>query len=216
MSTKDTENKAEIENLCATYEIPYLVHFTRIENLKSIMKKGLLSRVKVDAEIDEAITNDENRLDGRRHTISLSIAHPNDRMFTKYREDPEQWCVLGIRKEILWELDCLFFKHNAADIRVSGKPDNELRTSDSLSSLYTEIEGHESRESQHLSKFDPTDKQAEILVCDEIPPKYIFAIAVTSRQVKKNYQEAADGRPIHIHPPGKNLFASRTYRRKFT
>ena len=86
----DIMSKNEIENLAKELKIPYLVHFTHVSNLESILQNGLLSREKVDALGHDAMINDELRLDNHKETISVSIAHPNEKMFYKYRTKPSQ------------------------------------------------------------------------------------------------------------------------------
>ncbi|HCS63184.1 MAG TPA: DUF4433 domain-containing protein [Cellvibrio sp.] len=208
-------NKQEIKKFARELDIPYLLHFTHISNLESILENGLYSRETVDAMDQEIITNDAGRYDGRINTISLSIAHPNDRMFTKYRGVDEDWCVLALHRKLLWELDCLFFKYNAADGRISGKSDDELSGIDAFRSMYEELDELDSREGQCLEPYDPTDKQAEVLVIDYIPVDYIFGVVVSNRQVKKNYKDILEGYKVAINSPGKGVYASRLYRRKW-
>ncbi len=77
--------------------VPYLVHFTRVANLPSILQHGLYP-VSRTAEVGVApVVNDELRLDGHRNATSLSIAFPNYRMFWKYRQENVgvDWVVLG-------------------------------------------------------------------------------------------------------------------------
>lgn len=207
-------SKKEIKAFAQELEIPYLVHFTHISNLKSIMENGLLSREKVDDLDEDAVTNDDQRYDGRAHTISLSIAHPNYRMFYKYRGNDEDWCVIGLKRKTLWEQDCLFFKNNAADARMSGKGDNELSTVAAFKSMYDEMEDLDTREEQCLKPYDPTDRQAEVLVPEEIPVEYIIGVYVSSRKIKKRYSDLLADYQVKVHSPGKGVYASRLYRRK--
>lgn len=208
-------SKKEIESFAKELDIPYLLHFTHIDNLQSILENGLFSRDKVDKMGAGIITNDDGRYDGRRSTISLSIAHPNDRMFSKYREMDEEWCVLALRRKLLWELDCLFFKHNAADGRISRVGNEELSSIEAFKAMFEELEELDSREDQCLEPYDPTDKQAEVLAFDHITPEYIFGVVVSNRQVKKNYKDLLEGYKTAINSPGKGVYASRLYRRKW-
>lgn len=208
-------SKKEIREYAEELGIPYLLHFTHISNLEGVMDKGLLSREKVDESEDDIHTNDEGRFDGRKNTVSLSIAHPNDRMFYKYREIDEDWCVIALSRKVLWELDCLFFKNNAATAEMSCLKDSELSTIESFKGMYEEQAGLDSREDQCLEPYDPTDKEAEILVFDHIPLEYIGAVVLSNRLVKKKYKELLSGVQIAINSPNKGVYASRLYRRKW-
>lgn len=208
-------SKKKIKEFAQEIDIPYLVHFTHISNLEGILVDGLRSRDFVDASDEEIIINDEGRHDGRTHTISLSIAHPNDLMFYKYREKDEDWCVIALNRKVLWENDCLFFKHNAADGRVSHLHDDDLSKFEAFQGMYDEIDGLDSREEQCLESFDPTDKQAEVLVVDYIPAEHILGVCLSNRQVKKTYKDILGDTKVAIHSPDKGVYATRLYRRKW-
>ena len=80
-----------------------------------------LSRLLCLRRVTPFRANDCLRLDGHKDAVSLSIAHPNDRMFAKYRwQDLQQkWAVLVLDPSILWLLPTAFNRHNAADKRMS-------------------------------------------------------------------------------------------------
>jgi hypothetical protein len=208
-------NKEKIKNFAEETEIPYLLHFTHISNLKGIMEKGLISRNAVDDSTEEVITNDEERYDGRKDTISLSIAHPNDLMFYKYRDIDEDWCVLAIEKKVLWEQDTLFCKHNAADSTMSNTSDSTLSSIDSFKGMFDEMPHLDDRKEQCLKGFDPTDKQAEILVKNHVPTENIKGIFLSNRQIKKDYKDIIGEREVAINSPDKGVYATRLYRRKW-
>jgi hypothetical protein len=209
-------SKKNIKDAAKKIEVPYLLHFTHISNLEGIFEEGINSRDVVDQSDDEIMINDEDRYDGRTNTISLSIAHPNDVMFMKYHQKSfGNWAVIVLKRSVLWELDCLFFKHNAADASVSGMSNGELSTIESFHSMYDEFDHLDSREEQCLEDFDPTDKQAEVMVLDHIPRDYILGVVVSNRAVKKSVKDTIEDVSIKIHRPNKDFFASRYYRRKW-
>ena len=68
------------------HKVNYLVHFTPIDNLLSIMNKGICPR----SYLSNIRTTDEYRLDGLLDAISFSISFPNYRMLWKKKiEMPE-------------------------------------------------------------------------------------------------------------------------------
>lgn len=54
----------EIEKIVSQRNIKLLIHFTRVENLQSILENGLLPRSNFEELGAEPLTNDKVRLDG--------------------------------------------------------------------------------------------------------------------------------------------------------
>ncbi|QRK80162.1 DarT ssDNA thymidine ADP-ribosyltransferase family protein [Shewanella sp. LZH-2] len=210
---EDKMNRQQyIQNICEHFQIPALVHFTQLANLEGILTNGLLSRERVEgiAEI-----NDELRLDGRRNYISTSISFPNCKMFYRYRQQKGGlWCVLLIRKEVLWELDCLFCKFNAADHRISAQDANFLANPEQLSGMYDEIPEFGTRIENKLKVFDPTDVQAEVLVRELISNNYIMGIVFPDRPSLNRYAPLCQGKQLFEHSRNKGFFATRSYNRR--
>ncbi|OCH14605.1 DarT ssDNA thymidine ADP-ribosyltransferase family protein [Aliivibrio logei] len=204
--------KEKIQQIITEQKIPALVHFTSLSNLEGILESGILSRNDIDETVE---INDEKRLDGRKNTISTSIAFPNSKMFYKYRNEKKgKWCVVAISKNVLTELDCMFCKHNAADARISSESDEELAKAKSLASMYEEIASLPSREEQKLNIYDPTDVQAEVLIRDHIPAKYIVGIAFPDKPSKERFEKQTKKRKVVVHSRNKGLFGSREYVRR--
>ena len=194
-------------------EVPYLVHFTRVENLISILEHGLYP-VGRFAEIGVAASiNDHLRLDGHLDGTSVSIGFPNDRMFYKCRNDNPgvAWAVLVIHPSVLWLKDCAFCRYNAADARISAQALVTLKTESAFVGMYQEIEGHASRQQQRLKSYDPTDRQAEVLVFDVIEPNLIAGVSFDSEAVKAAYEAHLGDRIVNVYQPNRGFFASRTF-----
>ena len=157
-----------IQSHCRALEIPYLVHFTRVANLPSIMEHGLYPIDRVHEIGVEPEINDQYRLDGHLDGTSVSIAFPNCQMFYKYRMDDEsvEWAVLVLKRSILWRLECAFCRHNAADSRISSLLLDELTDEGTFRGMFDEIDGLPTRAEQKLKPYDPTDVQAEVLVLE--------------------------------------------------
>lgn len=209
MSRKD-----KIDEILTNREVTTLLHFTQLENLPDIMKNGLKTK---DDLNESAKCNDEHRLDNHTDTISFSIHHPNDPMFFKYRkQNPKaDWCVLAVSASILLEKDALFCNRNAATSTISSKSEDELRSTDALENMFTEIPEVEDREEQYLNKFDPTDVQAEILIKGNIKPSDIYAVVFTSRQAKKDNQSIIGERIVRIHGENVTYLSRRDIQRKY-
>jgi hypothetical protein len=207
----------QIKALAAQRAIPFLVHFTRIENLGSIIQHGLLPRTAIAAQGVPAIINDPERWDGRLAGTSTSIGFPNGQMLWRLRNDNpgSEWVHLIIEPSVLWTHDVLFCRHNAADGRISCLPDAVLRHSKALNGLFEEIEGHQSRADQGLKPYDPTDVQAEALVLEPISPGLVAGVVFHTKAARDESLAKIGNRRSFVHPGRKGFFANRTYFRKY-
>lgn len=103
------EKQQTIKSIVQQRGITKLVHFTSINNLDTILRYGLATREVLDnAVVKHRGTfyfdfNDAKRLDCQRNSISLSIHHPNHKMFWTCRSHkPEaSWVVLEINPSVL-------------------------------------------------------------------------------------------------------------------
>ncbi|WP_302789260.1 DarT ssDNA thymidine ADP-ribosyltransferase family protein [Hafnia paralvei] len=208
-----TQRIQQIKDIIVQRSIMRLVHFTRVENLASIMQNGIVpianARVK---ELTPAI-NDTIRLDGYTNASCLSITFPNHLMFYKYRqENPHvNWVVLWIDPSILWLKNCAFCRHNAADARIRSQLLNSMQTPASLSGMFDEIEGVTSRQEQRLLACDTSDVQAEVLVFDVIEPQYISRAAFNNQETKDSSMEFLGGRQTKLNPVNGGSFATRSF-----
>ena len=75
-----------IQQICEERGITTLIHFTRIENLQNILQEGLLGRSFLEERRQEFLFNDNDRADGHKEAVCLSISFPNYQMFYRIRE----------------------------------------------------------------------------------------------------------------------------------
>lgn len=159
-----------------------LYHFTHKKNLQSILDNGLLTRSNLDKDNKIYIFNDENRWDGVENSISLSISHPNYKMFYKYRSKTNinDWVVLKISNDILTgsikrSIDyfdkAIFCKTNAASFREKERSITERKTYKAFLDMF------ESPTGKGLKEYT-FDNQAEILYQGNIPINFIEEIYV--------------------------------------
>lgn len=183
-----------IKEICNERSINNLIHFTRVKNLRSILKKGLLGRnhLKTLPQEDIPEINDEKRLDGYPQAISLSISFPNYKMFYKYKEKSKthnvRWACLLIDAAVLWNLDCAFCQTNAASILMKKIPLNERKKVDAFLKMFDDF-NQIKREQLKIPQNYPTDPQAEVLVFEPIEPKYITSVHF---DYKDTYQRWVD------------------------
>ena len=79
---------SSIQQVIENRQIKGLVHFTRLENLVSILHNGIVPRSYLfDDNIPiTGMVNDALRLDGKQHGSCFSISFPNWKMFYSYRK----------------------------------------------------------------------------------------------------------------------------------
>lgn len=182
-------HQEEIRAIAEHRKVPYLVHFTRAENLESIINNGIYPVNRVDEVCENPTINDTLRLDGRREGASISVAFPNCQMLFKYRKENNgsEWAILVLHPSILWVKDCSFCKHNAADMRISNLPIEHLKTPRSFMEMFDELQSGMTRFDLNLKSYDPTDVQAEVLVFDVIEPHLIAGVVFDSSATKAKY-----------------------------
>lgn len=163
---KDTVKKRGIDTVW---------HFTRLSNVDSIYKHGLLSRQDLENSGIHSDFNDDYRLDCQKDAICCSLGHPNYKMFWGLRQDnPDvEWVVLAIKSSVLWEKDCAFCVTNAASNEVTCIPIFERKGLAAFNRMFEEIDGKPTRAELRISDYSPTNPQAETLVFGGIKSEYI-------------------------------------------
>lgn len=169
-------------------KINALYHFSHKNNLRSILDKGLITKAQLAKLKIYFIENDKNRWDGVEDSISLSISHPNHKMFMKYAKPTglDNWVVLKISPELLSgntnptykELEnydyldkAIFNKLNAASFAMKNLSVEERKSHKAFLDIF------ESNIGKTLETYS-FDNQAEILYQGNIPKEFIQEILV--------------------------------------
>jgi hypothetical protein len=187
--------------------IPFLCHFTRTENLSSILKHGLVPVAECPKLDIVPFINDTERFDRRTNTSSLSIGHPNFRMLHKYRQlNPDaDWVVIAVNIATVLKLDALFCRHNAADARISRISDNNLQKNKSFQAMFERPRHYTGK-----ARFnEPTDDQAEVLIPRIIPPSEINGVFFLSEKSRVDYSLACGNRAVFGPEHSKAIFGKR-------
>jgi hypothetical protein len=164
-------------------KVPFLLHFTKIKNIPSILSFGLVPRILIDEKKVIGEINDFQRIDGHRDAICLSISFPNYKMLYKYSHGSD-FAVLRITPSVLWEKNCAFYYTNASAFPLFKESASSFMTIGALEKMFAESPSSDSvcREEQTLFDYDPTDPQAEVLVFENIETIYLQDIVVKNKQ----------------------------------
>lgn len=169
--------------------INYLVHFTRVENLPNILQHGLLSRKEAQQMGLYPYVTDQYRYDNKPDTISLSIEHPNEKMFYCKRKQyglEGDWVVLLLHPSILWEKRCAFYPHNAATAGWSAKDTALLEKVEAFEAMFY---ADAVRQAGQLAANQTTDVQAEVMVFERIEKRYLLGVAMNPGPLYQNKLE---------------------------
>lgn len=176
-------DRAGIRNLLVTRGVRSLVHFTRVENLETILRNGLVPRAGLG--VRDFLRNDESRADGYREASCMSVSFPNYRMFFFYqcKEKSANWAVLSVTPDILEKVPCLFFPANAASSTSRLLLDLDRESLMGLAGLERMFadDGAELRAKLGLPGAFTTDPQAEVLVFDRIDPPCFQGVRLLRR-----------------------------------
>lgn len=160
-----SEGTEKIREIISKRGIQSFIHFTRVKNLKSIIKYGICSIEYMDKHGISYVANDNQRLDKRTDSISLSISFPNYLNFYNfYNRENEDWCFILLNPQKVISLDCAFFWTNAANRMC-----RNLRWEDQNNRIAFDRMFDTKGRDCCLPDCFPTDPQAEIMVKDMIP-----------------------------------------------
>lgn len=170
--------------------IEYLWHFTKVENLDSILTNGLIPREALEQQSANVAYNDQYRLDRQKGANCLSLGHPNYKMFYSLRcqNGAQQWVVLAIKPEILWIKDCAFCYENAASGNVTPIPIQQRKGLQAFQQLFSAATGKPDRASIKLPDDCPTNPQAEILAFGVIEPQYIIGAITPNKALETQFK----------------------------
>lgn len=207
---------SSIQQVIENRKINGLVHFTRLENLVSILQNGIVPRTHFSDGRTNPITgivNDDLRLDGKKHGSCFSISFPNWQMFYKYRQQQStDWVVICILAQVLIDKEdkCAFFPKNAACASMVSLPLSVVKGHAALENMFSDC--NQERGAFLLPK-DTTDPQAEVMIFDVVEVDYIAAVVFSTEALKKKYiglfPSFEDN--FFVHSEGGGFFGKQEY-----
>lgn len=209
-----------IEKVLNDRKITELIHFTRIENLNSILRYGLLS---VDLLCERGIRylyNDADRWDNKTNCICTSVEFPNTANLRKYRDEyPDaRWVIITIDAKVILNHECYFAEHNAATRRIKNSLESRT-TAEAFEGMFASTVYGKEMDDGSVKTFSrremrkdicclPTSYQAEILIKHQIEKEHIMDIVFMSENDKDNYIDLIENMHInaHVFPELFNLY----------
>lgn len=166
-------------------KIKYLVHFTNIKNLQSILENSLCPVSYLKTNKINYINNDTQRLDKKLDCISLSIEYPNSYMLKTYM-NKNRFCllILNAQKVLLYNNCTKYYLYcNAARNDASQWLETEVLSRDCyIENMFMEHNPDTrehcqySRSEKGIKDYLPTNVQAEILFKGIISSAYVESI----------------------------------------
>lgn len=176
----------ELEKIINERGITKLVHVTPKENVESIKKYGILSRLAIynNKNIKQYNVTDLNRLDGDMDSISVSITNPNSFMIKRKLNENvcSEFYVIEISPKVLLDpnIELLYCSGNAAKnlekINIGSYIPDFLKMFQYTVFFIDRFGIPQVKSREELNRMDnePTDEQAEVLIKGCIPKKYIL------------------------------------------
>jgi hypothetical protein len=190
-----------IEQYVKERGIAVLTHFTRIDNLPSIMQHGLCVPSACTNNKLKPVCNDDHRHDGA-DAVCATITMPNYRMFFPLRNNAPagtNWVVIAIHPAILWQTDCAFCVTNAASGTVTAIPLAQRKGLEAMKQMFADYPG-KARAELNIADNLTTNPQAEVLLLGGVPLSHIFGLIFSTANLAAEYKAKYEGRPpLHAH-----------------
>ncbi|NMA48976.1 MAG: DUF4433 domain-containing protein [Tissierellia bacterium] len=190
------DNRERVREILNKRGIRHLVHFTRLENLSSILSNGLIP-VSIQKNMGiESFKNDCDRLDNQLNCTSCSVEFPNYKLFYKFRcqYPSSSWVILLLSTDVLLSEDNIAYycQSNAASLLPKIRNIRGLLTHISFEEMFrgvitTKDNRIINRNDLDISDSLTTDPQAEILISDIISTNHIKEVCFKSQEEMKEF-----------------------------
>lgn len=169
------------------YGVTRLCHFTKLQNLTHIItsENGVLASDSIRQ--DTKNVNDKARYDGELDFVCCSVQYPNSWFLKSAMQNNcdkifRDWVVLYVDLSILKYNHAKFCPCNASTSKGAYINENM----DEIHSIFAEhVPPKDYSRTAKMLSCCPTDGQAEILIKQNIPRKYIIGIAVGNEDIAK-------------------------------
>lgn len=181
-SEQNNKKRNGIKQFIRKNKVSCLTHFTRMDNLKSILRFGILPASvltgnKTFGSFQRNNVTLPHEWDG---LVSLNISFPDYKLFNDLQNHkPSDWVILIIDVRALIDFPCYFFPGRALDLIGRAPIPRQFltdyqKTSD-LKKLFADREDVK-RKDLDIPSFYPTDPTSEVLSFFPIAPSYITQV----------------------------------------
>ena len=169
----------QIEQFLKANKITSLTHFTRLENLKSILQNGIFTgmMLSADPKFSDIQRNQPKLPESWQGSASMNISFPDFRLLSQLRENLSRcyWVIIEIDARFMMDQPCYFFQKSAVEIindtEFSQNINPLLQTTKMFRSLFTDTETIK-RNKLGIPDAYPTNPQAEVLTFSPVPTRY--------------------------------------------
>jgi hypothetical protein len=186
---------ASLEDAIKRRGVAYLVHFTRVENIESIMRMGL---VPVESLLHcgiKHIHNDKRRIDNYPNANCFSIMHCNYKLLYFYCSGVEynKYAVMYYDANLLLHHKVGFFPTNAARCRAKHVYSNGK--SEAFERMFMELDPAmgTTRAELGLKDYFPTDPQSEALVFGQVSNSFLRGVFFYDKESMERYERYIPG-----------------------
>lgn len=180
------EQRRDLRTFLKKRRITYLTHFTRIENVRSILRYGILPRsvVRGNKALSSAKLSDHGLPDAWARLVPFNLSLPDYKLFTEIEgTDLSKCVVLLIDAKVLCDYPFYFFPDHSENF-IHNAPFPNMVLTEGLSikefkALFNDLDDVK-RNALDLESFYPTSPRTELLSFFPIPPSYIAQICFTS------------------------------------
>ena len=173
------EQSRELRSFLKKRKISYLTHFTRIENVRSVLRYGILPRavVRGNKAMTSAKVYDRGLPIPWTRLVPFNLSLPDYKLFSELEGTDLSHCaVLLIDAKVLCDFPFYFFTDRAAEfINAAPMPNMFLTEGTRVKDFKALFEdaGEVKRDTLDLESFYPTNPRSELLSFFPVPPSYI-------------------------------------------
>ena len=181
-TTQNDKKVKAIRQFIKKNKLSCLTHFTRMDNLKSILQCGILpSSILKNNKTFEFVESNQITLPPEWNSlVSLNLSFPDHKLFSDLNNHkPSDWVILLIDIRVILDLPFYFFPERANDIISLAPLPNQFlgnfQKASDLKALFSDGKDFK-RKDLDIPTFYPTYPTSEVLSFFPIAPSYITHI----------------------------------------